>query len=119
MREYGEHVLDGCVHIALRRRPFKWSETVAKNDWSIPRSTIEQRHGVFIWWPTIPVVSSAARARDKRVIDEARYEREIQEACIKFILFRPRYSLCSQSQNAQIVRRDEGMRVIMIRDVPA
>jgi len=43
MRDTRDCTIDMRVYIALCR-PFKWSVTVAKNDWSIPRGTIEQGH---------------------------------------------------------------------------
>jgi len=109
------HVLYGCVHIALRRRLFKWSMTVAKNDWSIPQNMIEQGHGVFIWWPRI--VSLTTRTRDEWVIGEARTKfpnsKDLQK--VPFIFFEILTTFPSRS--VQIVRYIKEMRVIIICDV--
>lgn len=57
-----------------------------------------------------------AYARDKRVIDEVCYTNGFQEACINSPIL-SEILAALPSRSAQIIRRVEGMRVIMIRDV--
>jgi len=65
------HTMRMCTYHVTAAVRLNGARPLQKNDWLILWSTIKQRHGIFIWWPTM--VSSDAYSR--QVIDEACYIR--------------------------------------------